>query len=263
MTKKWGAQRVSNEITRVRSVFKFAVGSKLIDRAPAFGLEFAKPSAKAIRKERAKKGPRMFEPSELRQVLDTASPQLRAMLFLGINAGFGCTDVATLPAKAVDLKNGWVTYPRVKTGVERRVPLWPETVAAIQAAVEASPDAKGDQKSLLFISQRGKAFGGAKQTHWLVSGETVALLKRLKLHRPGLGFYSCRHTLQTIGEECHDMPAVAAIMGHVARTNDMASRYRERIADDRLKAVTDHLRHWLFGDSAAPATGNGETDGKT
>ena len=33
-------------------------------------------------------------------------------------------------------------------------------------------------------------------------------------------------------------------MGHGDQT--MASHYRERIGDDRLKAVTDHVRSWLF-----------------
>jgi hypothetical protein len=30
----------------------------------------------------------------------------------------------------------------------------------------------------------------------------------------------------------------------------MASVYRERISDERLRAVTDHVRAWLFGTQA-------------
>ena len=29
----------------------------------------------------------------------------------------------------------------------------------------------------------------------------------------------------------------------------MAAHYRERIGDDRLRAVVDHVRVWLFGSS--------------
>jgi hypothetical protein len=36
------------------------------------------------------------------------------------------------------------------------------------------------------------------------------------------------------------------IMGHSPHVNDMASVYRQRITDDRLKAVTEHVRKWLF-----------------
>jgi hypothetical protein len=32
-------------------------------------------------------------------------------------------------------------------------------------------------------------------------------------------------------------------MGHAR--DDMASHYRERISDERLKAVSDHVRQWL------------------
>lgn len=35
-------------------------------------------------------------------------------------------------------------------------------------------------------------------------------------------------------------------MGHVG--DDMASVYRERISDERLKAVSDYERKWLFGE---------------
>ncbi len=186
-----------------------------------------------------------------------ASPQIKAMLLLGINAGFGCTDCATLPLRALDLKGGWVNFPRPKTGVSRRCPLWTETIDAVKLAIKHRPDAKDDTlRSLVFIGQRGAGFAQAKQTHWLVSGETVALLKRLKLHRPGIGFYALRHTFQTVAEEAHDLAAVQSIMGHAPSSNDMSAVYRERISDERLRAVADHVHQWLFG--ADPKTSKPE-----
>ncbi len=52
--------------------------------------------------------------------------------------------------------------------------------------------------------------------------------------------------------ESRDQVAVDAIMGH--SREDMASVYRERIGDDRLRAVAEHVRQWLLEDSmeAAP-----------
>jgi hypothetical protein len=32
----------------------------------------------------------------------------------------------------------------------------------------------------------------------------------------------------------------------------MSAVYRERIGDDRLRRVSDHVRQWLFGQPAAP-----------
>jgi integrase len=57
-------------------------------------------------------------------------------------------------------------------------------------------------------------------------------------------FDALRHTFETIGGEAKDQVAVDHIMGHAR--DDMASVYRERISDERLKTVTDHVRKWLF-----------------
>ena len=53
--------------------------------------------------------------------------------------------------------------------------------------------------------------------------------------------------VQTIGEEARDLVAVQAIMGHAAATNDMSAVYRQRVSDERLRAVVDAVREWLFG----------------
>ena len=65
--------------------------------------------------------------------------------------------------------------------------------------------------------------------------------------RPGLTFYSLRHTFQTVGEGAKDLAAVQSIMGHAASGSDMSATYRERVDDERLRAVVDHVRKWLFG----------------
>ncbi|MFH1923060.1 MAG: hypothetical protein ABIP48_24615, partial [Planctomycetota bacterium] len=70
------------------------------------------------------------------------------------------------------------------------------------------------------------------------------LLKSLGLYRPGVGHYSLRHVFRTVADETLDFPAVNLVMGHVDRT--MGATYRERIDDDRLVAVTEHVRGWLF-----------------
>ncbi|MCH9017480.1 MAG: MoaD/ThiS family protein [Chloroflexi bacterium] len=54
------------------------------------------------------------------------------MVLIAANTGFGNTDLASIPAKSVDLDGGWVDFARVKNGIRRRIPLWPETVEAIR-----------------------------------------------------------------------------------------------------------------------------------
>jgi integrase len=77
------------------------------------------------------------------------------------------------------------------------------------------------------------------------------LLSKLGLVRRGQTFYSLRHVFETIGGESRDQVAVDAIMGH--SRDDMASVYRERIGDDRLQAVAEHVRKWLWGTSRGEA----------
>lgn len=138
-------------------------------------------------------------------------------------------------------------YPRPKTGVPRRCPLWPETVAALvrAAAVRREP-AEGSHSELVFVTKYGKPWSKATSDN-PISNEIAKLLKSLKLHRPGLNFYALRHTFETIAGETRDQVAVDHIMGHAR--DDMASVYRERISDERLKAVTNSVREWLFAET--------------
>jgi hypothetical protein len=62
---------------------------------------------------------------------------LRAMVFLGINCGFGNADCGHLAKANVNLDAGVIDFPRPKTGVVRQCVLWPETVVAVREALEA------------------------------------------------------------------------------------------------------------------------------
>jgi hypothetical protein len=51
--------------------------------------------------------------------------------------------VARLPLSAVDLDAGVIDFPRPKTGIPRRCPLWPETAAAIRELLAKRPAPRG------------------------------------------------------------------------------------------------------------------------
>jgi integrase len=237
--------RVGNEINRVRGVFKYGTTNDLIKGRVVFGDGFKRPSRKTLRHHRHAKGPRMFTAEEIRRLIDAAGQPLKAMLLLGINCGYGNADVGHLPLSAIDLDAGWVDYPRPKTGIQRRCPLWPETVQAIREALTTrpKPKAKADAE-LIFVTAQGHRW--AKEVpDSPVAKETAKLMHRLGMSgRKGRGFYTLRHVHETIGGEAKDQVAVDAIMGHAR--DDMASVYREGISDGRLRAVTNHVRAWLF-----------------
>lgn len=248
LAKVRGPHTLGNEIQRVRTIFRYAFEAGLLPSPVRYGPSFRKPSKKLVRMARAEKGLRMFEAADLRKLIDSIRPPFQAMVLLGINVAFGNSDCGRLPLSALDLEGGWVRFPRPKTGIDRRAKLWPETIASLKAAIEkrkapASPDLDG----LVFLTQFGTCY--AKDTKENpISKRMTAAVQALGIHREGLNFYALRHTFRTIADESRDRPAVDLIMGHA--DDSMADAYRERIGDDRLIAVSNHVRTWLFGAAA-------------
>jgi integrase len=248
LAKRLGPHGLGSRIQSVRCLFKYAFDARLIDRPLHYGPDFKGPSKKTLRLHRAKQGPKLFTAGEIRRLLDAAGVQLKAMLLLAINAGFGNADCGQLPLSAVDLDAGMIDFPRPKTGIPRRCPLWPETVQALKDALAARPQPKDPADAgLLFITKYGAAWH--RDTGALgnrpISLETSKLLKKLGINsRKGVGFYTLRHTFRTVADEAKDQPAADYIMGH--EIPHMSSVYRETISDARLRAVADHVRAWLF-----------------
>ena len=104
LAKRLGPIRLTNEVQRVRSVFKFALADGLIDRAVLFGAAFVRPPKRMIRLNRANRAPKMFTAEQCRLLIDNASLKMKAFILLGLNGGFVSRDCGTLPGKAVDLE---------------------------------------------------------------------------------------------------------------------------------------------------------------
>jgi integrase len=231
MATQWGPTKLGNEISRTKSVFKYGIDNGLITQPIRYGSEFKGPSKAVMRRHRATGGERCFTAAEVRVLIDSAQPQLKAMILLGINCAFGNHDVSTLPISAVDFKRGWVRFPRPKTGIERRCPLWPETIEALKYVTAT----EGDLVFAMRCARRGNA----------VTRAMDRLLRKLQINgRRGLGFYTLRHTFRTEADSQKDFPAIRIIMGHADGSIDDA--YRERVDDARLAAVAAHVRSWLF-----------------
>ena len=155
-SKTRGLVSVANLVRNVRIIFKFGYDAGLIQQPVRFGPGFKTPSKAKLRKERQAKPLRMFEAAELRRLIDTAEQPLDAMILLAANCGFGQSDIANLPKTAIDLAAGWVDYPRPKTAIPRRCPLWPETIKAVREAIATRPAAKdADDAGLVFVTKYG------------------------------------------------------------------------------------------------------------
>ena len=122
-------------------------------------------------------------------------------------------------------------------------PLWDETVQALREWLQARPQpANEEDAGLVFLTAKGGCWAKSTSDN-PVSKETAKLLKKCGIngHR---NFYCLRHTFQTIGDESGDFLAVRRIMGHAS--NDIADAYRERVSDERLQKVVQHVLAWLF-----------------
>jgi integrase len=249
----WGNARVSMYVQSCRSLFKYGYDSGLLDKPVRFGPSFSKPSKKLFRRERRTKGLQMFEAVEIRAMLEIARrPQIRAMILLGVNCGYGNADCGRLPFSAIDLEGGWATFHRVKTEVDRRCPLWPETIEALNSAIAMRPQPNDpNDAECVFITPRGRRRWANGESATPIGVAIRRLTHRLGIARNGCNFYGLRRTFETIGGESLDQVAVDFIMGHSPRSDDMAAIYRQRISDERLQAVADHVRQWLFPDKAA------------
>jgi integrase len=250
-------------VTRSRMLFDHAYDFDLIPAPVKYGSAFARPPKKAFRAGRAKKRPKLLDAGELRTMLDAADPQLRAMILLGLNGGLGATDCAQLTTAVLRVKPGWLDYPRAKTGQPRMVPLWPETVAALAAAAKVRPAPKDPADAdLVFLTPRGRPWvrPNCDETGKRGSIDGVAAQFRKLAARAGVelpsGFYLLRHVFRTYADEVHDRPAVDLVMGH--SDNTMADHYRERIADERLLAVVNHVRVWFL--AGTPSGGRSAGD---
>jgi integrase len=259
--KKRGPVALTNEIRRARILFKFAFDQELIDRPIRYGQAFRKPSSRVMRQARVDAGRRMFESCELQAILKVSPPVLRAMVLLAINGGLGNTDIAMIPLNAIDVRNQWLNYPRPKTAIGRRIPIWNETIDAIKIAMQLRPPPKDEgHDPLLFLTRLGQPWvryrriedenkPGTPQSEAsfdAIGAEFTKQLVKLGLKRQGLGFYAIRRTFETIAGESRDQIAVNAIVGHAPAGNDMSAMYRERISDDRLRAVVEVVRTWLW-----------------
>jgi integrase len=258
MAQRWGPVRLGNVILLIRIIFKFAADNRLVAHPVYYGQAFRPPSVKTLRLHRASQGPKLFTAEEIRRLLGAAGVPLRAMLLLGINCGLGNTDCSSLPESALDLAAGFLDFPRPKTGMPRRCPLWPETVAALREALARRPAPNHPADShLTFLTRYGGRWNKNRPyADNPVSHETAKLLRRLGINgRKGLNFYTLRHTFRTVADEMRDQPACDLIMGH--EVPHMSSFYRERISDARLRAVTDYVRAWLFAPpyDTIPTTG--------
>ena len=223
---------INTKLSAVKSLFNWAGENGVIRHGP---------NLKAIKKVPVRKTERqIFTPGEVQLLLEHAGVQMKAMILLGLNCGFGCTDCALLQWKNLDLDRSRVDLPRRKTGIGRNLILWPETVDALKRVPRT-----GDR---VFCTTQGNAWvrpvNGGQAHDSALSKEFSKLLRRVGIRaEKGVGFYTLRRTAATIAAESGDVFAVQGLLGHA--DTKMASVYIQTISEQTDRAV-GHMRDRLM-----------------
>jgi len=234
---------INNHISAIKAMYHWAMDDEVIDTAP---------NLRAIKKIFPQKVEKpIFTVTQLNKLLDSADTQMKAMIWLGLNCGFGCTDCAELKWKNVDLKNGRVDFPRGKTGINRNLPLWPETVGILQQVRKSG--------ELIFYTSRGNPWvrtiktvsnnGRIRYTNDnVVSKNFSKLLKKAGIKVPkGVGFYTLRRTAATLAARSGDPFAVQRLLGHADLK--MATTYVQDISE-QTDRVINNSRKLIIQDSS-------------
>ena len=230
--------RLNLHISNLKTLFHWAKKNDVLQRIPNID---AISRSKIVNKQRT-----VFTHDEISKLLTVADVQMKAMIYLGLNCGFGCTDCSELQWKHLNFANGRVVFPRGKTGIQRDLPLWPETIDALRAVPK-----KG---RLVFYTSKGNPFvrnvlttdtNGQEKYAPLNSITTKfsRMIKKAGLDVPkGTSFYTLRRTAATIAARSGDPFAVQRLLGHANLL--MATRYVQDVSK-QTDRVIENSRNYV------------------
>jgi len=225
------AHRVNLHISIMKTMFHWARKNDVLDHIPNID---AVSSAKIIHKQRY-----VFASEEIHRLFDFADVQMKAMTWLGLNCGFGCTDCAQLKWSDMDLASGRVRLARGKTGVPRDLPLWPETIQSLGKIPKSGKSVfyTSKDKPLIRTTYHTNKDGSTKYSNTnLVTSRFCKLMKKAKISAPeGTGFYTLRRTAATVAARSGDPFAVQRLLGHA--NLKMATRYVQDVSKQTDRVI--------------------------
>jgi integrase len=234
-----GNHAFNRELSSIKLMFRHANDCDWISRPMKFGRGFRKVAPSIIREERRS---RLLDPTVIQLLLKHAKPQIKAMILLGLNGGYGAADCGGLSWENVDLAEAIVRhYRRPKTLIDRDTPLWPETAAAIMVLKAKRP---GDDR--VFRTKYGNSWDSIAVAHEVkkLMAKVNALPERAELDPIDATLGDFRHTFYTYAGELGDGDAVKRVMGH--KLTGLKETYTETIFIPRLRRVVEHVRQRII-----------------
>jgi integrase len=235
------AHRVNLHISIMKMMFHWARKNDILDYIPNIDTV---SSVKTIHKQR-----HVFTSEQIHRLIDFADIQMKAMMWLGLNCGFGCTDCAQLKWSDLDLVNGRVKLARGKTGVSRDLPLWPETIHSLENIPKSGKlvFSLPGNKPLIRTTYHINKDGSSKYSNInLVTSRFCKLMRKTGIRAPrGTGFYTLRRTAATIAARSGDPFAVQRLLGHADL--QMATRYVQDVSKQTDRVIENSRNYVIQG----------------
>jgi len=207
---KKAAVTINNHISAFKAMFHWAGENDVISSLPNLNAIKKIPAPKKFRP--------IFTSEQIKKLLDHANQQMRAMILLGLNCGFGCTDCAELLWKHIDFKEARIHFARGKTGIDRNLPLWSETIEALKALSQINERVFNTRMGNAWVRtiKTVKKDGSIKYTvDNAITKEFSKLIKKANITiEKGVGFYTLRRTAATLAAQSGDPFAVQKLLGH-------------------------------------------------
>ena len=242
--KSYSAQRLNLNISVMKAMFHWAKKNEILDFIPNIDI---------ISRENVEHKQRfVFSSVQIKKLLDLADVQMKAMIWLGLNCGFGCTDCSQLKWSDIDFENSRVILARGKTGIMRDLPLWPETIEAIKNV----PRKAGN---LIFYTKHGRPMISEKHIIMestekyssinMVTTRFSRLIKKAEIKvSKGTGFYSLRRAAATMAARSGDPFAVQRLLGHADLK--MATRYVQDVSKQTDLVIENSRKYVCVAKSA-------------
>ncbi|MHC4533802.1 MAG: tyrosine-type recombinase/integrase [Planctomycetota bacterium] len=190
--RNYAPESINHFLSVVRAMFIFAEDTNLIEKAP----KLRRIKNERIPKTGSKEKP-LYTLEDLQKLLKNAKLNLKTMIMLALNCGFGPKDLHDLTWD--DIQENRVTLARSKTGVCQTYILWPETLELLrQVRFEGAKRIIRRGKKESQNCDANRVFLTRYYRPWrkdAVAGEFRKLCKKARV--PCYGFYRLRHCAST------------------------------------------------------------------
>jgi integrase len=190
--REYSPESINHFLSGVRSIFNFAEDTGLIEKSPRLRRIKNEPIPKTGSQNKP-----LYTQDDIQKLLEKAELQMRTMILLALNCGFGPKDIHDLTWDDIDGER--VTLPRSKTGVCQTFLLWPETKMLLDMIrKERYPQTDRVSKQVNKQSENGHVFLTRFKGLWVKDAIAEQFHKLcIKANVSCYGFYRLRHCAST------------------------------------------------------------------